>query len=287
MQKYGKKVGSPSKKQGKEEEWFDVLRQQHEGILHGVVAYVDVFVEGDANTSQSLISKLESLGAKVNRKWSRNVTHLIFKDGSVSAIQRAAKNKNTKVVSPLWIAQCEEHNQRVGEEDYVVDAKNYSNHKKKKEMQPENVNLADPNASQFSSTQMSERQSQKKPKKIKKETTLRGSRKKPPWNAEVEEPSQSTLQLLAAASADNEDDEAEHSSSDLDQLLRKSATKASKEQEGDLEDSLLIEVSSPSHEPPSRPLTELAPKTPVEEQAKRVPAAVGSAKRESKLKKNN
>ena len=59
------------------------LIQAHREILsnRGIVAYVDVWQDDIMNYSELWQEKLVDMGAKVVKKWNKNVTHLVFKDG--------------------------------------------------------------------------------------------------------------------------------------------------------------------------------------------------------------
>ena len=59
------------------------LIQAHREILsnRGIVAYVDVWQDDILNYSELWQEKLIDMGAKVAKKWNKNVTHLVFKDG--------------------------------------------------------------------------------------------------------------------------------------------------------------------------------------------------------------
>jgi len=59
------------------------LIQAHREILsnRGIVAYVDVWQDDIMNYSELWQEKLIDMGAKVVKKWNKNVTHLVFKDG--------------------------------------------------------------------------------------------------------------------------------------------------------------------------------------------------------------
>lgn len=66
-----------------------------------VVAYVEVRT-GAENRSKAIISKLKQLGAEVVEKLNDTVTHVIWKDGKKSTVDRARK-KNIPVVTVLWV----------------------------------------------------------------------------------------------------------------------------------------------------------------------------------------
>ncbi|KAK3630187.1 hypothetical protein LTR56_017601 [Elasticomyces elasticus] len=96
--------------------------------LRGVVAMVEVYTLEGASASSPFIALLRRLGAKTTKVWSDSVTHVIFKDGSPTTLQRVRlQNKNsgagTRVhcVNCRWISDCEAAGSQVDEEIYAVD----------------------------------------------------------------------------------------------------------------------------------------------------------------------
>ena len=73
------------------------LIQAHREILsnRGIVAYVDVWQDDIMNYSELWQEKLVDMGAKVVKKWNKNVTHLVFKDG------RPGMGFNVEISNPL------------------------------------------------------------------------------------------------------------------------------------------------------------------------------------------
>ncbi|XP_044146146.1 microcephalin [Bufo gargarizans] len=90
------------------------------GILTGVVAFVDVWSSNRTeNYSKMFSQQLLSLGAKVSKTLSKQVTHVVFKDGSQSTWDKAVKNK-VKLVSVLWVEKCRETTKHVEESLYLA-----------------------------------------------------------------------------------------------------------------------------------------------------------------------
>lgn len=101
--------------------------------LRGVLALVEVFTLDGASASAPFISLLQRLGAKTTKSWSERVTHVIFKDGSPTTLQRVRLNnkeveKNGKgflvhCVNSRWVSDCDASGSRVDEDDdaYAVD----------------------------------------------------------------------------------------------------------------------------------------------------------------------
>ena len=61
----------------------DELIRAHREILanRGIIAYVDVWQDDIMNYSELWQEKLIDMGAKVVKKWNKNITHLVYKDG--------------------------------------------------------------------------------------------------------------------------------------------------------------------------------------------------------------
>ncbi|XP_056421692.1 microcephalin [Hyla sarda] len=88
------------------------------GILSGVVAFVDVWSSnGTENYSKMFSQQLLNLGAKVSKTFNKQVTHVVFKDGSQSTWDKAVKSK-VKLVSVLWVDKCRETAVHVEESVY-------------------------------------------------------------------------------------------------------------------------------------------------------------------------
>lgn len=66
-----------------------------------VVAYVEVR-SGNDNRSGCIVKELTQLGAEVVPKFTQEVTHVIFKDGKKSTLDKA-KKKGVHLVSVLWV----------------------------------------------------------------------------------------------------------------------------------------------------------------------------------------
>ncbi|XP_026273882.1 uncharacterized protein LOC113203413 isoform X1 [Frankliniella occidentalis] len=73
-------------------------------VLKGVVAYVEVR-SGHDNRSMGVRTQLRALGATVVEKMNKEVTHVIFNEGS-SATLRQARKQGCHLVSVLWIDEC-------------------------------------------------------------------------------------------------------------------------------------------------------------------------------------
>lgn len=69
--------------------------------MSDVIAYVEVRTTND-NRSEAIRKELENLGAMVTKKFTDDVTHVIFKEGSKRTKTKAMKNK-CHLVSVLWV----------------------------------------------------------------------------------------------------------------------------------------------------------------------------------------
>ena len=101
--------------------------------LSGVAALVEVFTLEGASASAPFIALLHRLGAKTTRAWSDRVTHIVFKDGSPTTLQRVrlhnkdvdevGKGARILCVNSRWVNDCDTEGMRMDESDeaYVVD----------------------------------------------------------------------------------------------------------------------------------------------------------------------
>ena len=101
--------------------------------LRGVVALVEVFTLEGASASAPFVALLHRLDAKTARTWSDRVTHVIFKDGSPTTLQRVRlHNKDVDekgtgahvyCVNSRWVNDCDTEGTRMDESDeaYIVD----------------------------------------------------------------------------------------------------------------------------------------------------------------------
>ncbi|XP_077146167.1 microcephalin isoform X1 [Ranitomeya variabilis] len=88
------------------------------GILTGVIAFIDVWSSNRTeNYSKMFSQQLLNLGAKVSKTFNKQVTHVIYKDGSQSTWEKAVKNK-VQLVSVLWVDKCRETSVHVEESGY-------------------------------------------------------------------------------------------------------------------------------------------------------------------------
>ncbi|XP_078610440.1 microcephalin-like isoform X1 [Branchiostoma floridae x Branchiostoma japonicum] len=84
-------------------------------VLKGVVVYVEVRCNDTMeNRSKAVAKQLELLGAQVEPKLSREVTHVVFKDGRKSTLDKATK-KGIHLVSVLWVESCRKKQVHVNE----------------------------------------------------------------------------------------------------------------------------------------------------------------------------
>ncbi|XP_061601801.1 microcephalin isoform X2 [Cololabis saira] len=85
-------------------------------VLKDVIAYVDVWSSDKrANYSQSFIQQLEGMGARVSKRFNKQVTHVVFQNGH-PATWRKAKQCGVQLVSVLWVSRCYDDAAHVDEE---------------------------------------------------------------------------------------------------------------------------------------------------------------------------
>ncbi|XP_064606800.1 microcephalin-like [Liolophura sinensis] len=82
-------------------------------ILKDVTAYVDVFSSKDSR-SKSVTQVLEQLGATVRKKFTDNVTHVIYKEGTQKTLNKARKT-GVHLLSVLWVDSCKQNQEHVPE----------------------------------------------------------------------------------------------------------------------------------------------------------------------------
>uniref|UniRef100_A0AAR5QKM3 BRCT domain-containing protein n=1 Tax=Dendroctonus ponderosae TaxID=77166 RepID=A0AAR5QKM3_DENPD len=97
-----------------------------EKVLDGVVAYAEVRGRFDEDRSAGVKSVLKSMGAEVREKFTRDVTHVVFKDASYTTFKRA-KEKKTHLVSILWVESCRTTKRRQDEKNFPAMNGGYGN----------------------------------------------------------------------------------------------------------------------------------------------------------------
>ena len=90
-------------------------------VLNKVIAHVEVRTQNE-NRSAGVENQLLALGASVSKTLSFNVTHLVFKDGSLATYKKA-KRLGIHIVSISWIEACKKVRSRVVEADYPCSSK--------------------------------------------------------------------------------------------------------------------------------------------------------------------
>ncbi|CAH1772307.1 unnamed protein product [Owenia fusiformis] len=110
-------------------------------VLKDVNAYVEVRSVAE-NRSRAIMRELELLGANIMKKFSNEVTHVVFKDGKKSTRDKAIK-KGMHLVNVLWVDSCKQNQEHVSEGLFPVILPNENNSpliigklKKSKSMQP-------------------------------------------------------------------------------------------------------------------------------------------------------
>ncbi|KAI8376434.1 uncharacterized protein BYT42DRAFT_615172 [Radiomyces spectabilis] len=107
-------------------------------ILKGVVACLDIRTEDGDDVSQNFERALQSMGAKTRRTFSDAVTHLVYKNGSSTTLQKAL-SKNVYIVNLLWITRCKTEKRRLDEKDFFIERPQglaLTGKKRRKSMEP-------------------------------------------------------------------------------------------------------------------------------------------------------
>ncbi|KAK3114451.1 hypothetical protein LTR53_007222 [Teratosphaeriaceae sp. CCFEE 6253] len=118
--------------------------------LRGVVAMVEVFTLEGASASAPFVALLRRLGAVTTKTWTARVTHVVFKDGSPTTLQRvrlhnqevevSCRGMRVHCVNSRWVSDCDAEGMRVSEDDevYAVDMAEVprGGHRRRKSMEP-------------------------------------------------------------------------------------------------------------------------------------------------------
>lgn len=90
-------------------------------ILSGIKVYVDIRDSNGIDCGDVFIDMLKRLGAKVMKNFGLTCTHLVFKDGTVSTLNRY-RQLETKpfVVGLQWIVECAEQRLHLDETKYAI-----------------------------------------------------------------------------------------------------------------------------------------------------------------------
>ncbi|CAN0182539.1 unnamed protein product [Lampetra fluviatilis] len=97
-----------------------MIAYNHVHCFTDVVAYVDVWSSSHRDNYTWAFSKqLLMMGATVSRRFTKNVTHVIFKDGLESTWSKAMRT-GVKLVSVLWVDNCLKSQKYLDEALYPV-----------------------------------------------------------------------------------------------------------------------------------------------------------------------
>jgi hypothetical protein len=95
-----------------------------DGPLTDTIFYLDIKSRGRSE-NHIFVGLLEDMGAQVIRSWESKYvgpTHVLFKEGSPETLQKViASNGTVKCVNVGFAIDCEKHNKRMDESDYLVD----------------------------------------------------------------------------------------------------------------------------------------------------------------------
>ncbi|XP_041484035.1 uncharacterized protein LOC121430730 isoform X3 [Lytechinus variegatus] len=118
-------------------------QQVDDRVLKDVVAYIEVRTKTE-NRSKGVSKQLEILGAKIEKKFTNDVTHVVWKDGKKSTRDKAVK-KGVRLVSVLWVDSCKQNQEHVAESLFPISAPDdkdiiqIGKLKRMKSMQPKDV----------------------------------------------------------------------------------------------------------------------------------------------------
>ncbi|KAJ8954890.1 hypothetical protein NQ318_016829 [Aromia moschata] len=90
---------------------------QFDKILDQVVAYVEIRSNDNKDRSHGAKALMQLMGAVIRDQFTRDVTHVVFKDGSFTTYEKA-KLMKVHLVSVLWIEACRTTNSRVSENKF-------------------------------------------------------------------------------------------------------------------------------------------------------------------------
>ncbi|KAG5864625.1 hypothetical protein JTB14_038399 [Gonioctena quinquepunctata] len=85
-------------------------------ILEGVVAYIEIKSK-QQDRSSGVKALVRSMGAAVEDHFSKEVTHVIFKDASFTTYQKANLMK-VHLVSVLWVEACRKSGTKISEKKF-------------------------------------------------------------------------------------------------------------------------------------------------------------------------
>ncbi|XP_069126699.1 LOW QUALITY PROTEIN: microcephalin-like [Argopecten irradians] len=85
-------------------------------ILKDVVAYVEVRSTND-NRTKAICKELENLGARIQKTFTDDVTHVVYKRGCKRTRTKAQK-RDVFLVSVLWVDSCKQNQEHVSERLY-------------------------------------------------------------------------------------------------------------------------------------------------------------------------
>ncbi|KAK9372365.1 uncharacterized protein V1513DRAFT_452475 [Lipomyces chichibuensis] len=107
--------------------------------LSDVVAFLDIRTSEGNDASAAFGPLLHKLGAKIVKQPSRNITHIIFKQGTPRTLH-IARDMNVPCLTISWIVECGKQNSMVDEAAYAIELNSlqppYPSHPKKKSLEP-------------------------------------------------------------------------------------------------------------------------------------------------------
>ncbi|THU85037.1 hypothetical protein K435DRAFT_686417 [Dendrothele bispora CBS 962.96] len=114
------------------------------GVLDKCKVFVDIRGEGGEDVASLFSESLEILGARIMTRVGSTCTHIVFKDGLPSTVNRyrLLNDPKPKVVGLTWVVECIEKMQHVDEEKFLIDLEEFkfaTAHKRRKSMIPKMI----------------------------------------------------------------------------------------------------------------------------------------------------
>ena len=75
-------------------------------MLKGLVFFLDINHDGNSMNA-TFTTKIEELGGKISKRLDKQVTHLVWGQGKIDTLGKALQFENIKIISTLWLKDCE------------------------------------------------------------------------------------------------------------------------------------------------------------------------------------
>ncbi|KAJ3536010.1 hypothetical protein NMY22_g6226 [Coprinellus aureogranulatus] len=114
-------------------------------FLKDCVIYVDVKTEDSEEAGSLFVEMLEGVGARILKQVGQSCTHIVYKNGLQSTINKYNLLRDPKplVVGIAWVVDCVEQRRKVAEGDYLIDLDEVSlltnPHKRRRSLLPKPI----------------------------------------------------------------------------------------------------------------------------------------------------